>query len=175
MSNREKWQPTKYPDYLVSNKGRVKSLKYYRGTHFRMLSQHPDNDGYLQVTLYPGKYVKAKVHHLVAEAFCKGKSKEKRWALHKDGNNQNNRASNIYWGSPADNTRDMHLHGNAKNWWTSEKNAARKLKLQSVKRIKRILKEDESWGIQSRLAREYNVAPKTINDIKRGRNWKNIS
>ena len=37
------------------------------------------------------------------------------------------------------------------------------------------MKEDESWGIQSRLAREYNVAPKTINDIKRGRNWKNIS
>ena len=128
------------------------------------------------VTLFPDKkYIKAKVHRLVAEAFCKGKSEEKKWALHKDGNNQNNRASNLYWGSPRDNFRDMLLHGNAKNLWTTEKNVSRKLKIQSVKRIKRILKEDESWGIQSRLAREYNVAPKTINDIKRGRNWKNIS
>ena len=176
MSNKEKWQPTKYPDYLVSNKGRVKSLKYTKGKHFRILSQNPDKNGYMCVTLFPDKkYIKAKVHRLVAEAFCKGKSEEKRWALHKDGNNQNNHSSNLYWGSPYDNFRDMLLHGNAKNLWTSEKNVSRKLKLQSVKRIKRILKEDKSWGIQSRLAREYNVAPKTINDIKRGRNWKNIS
>lgn len=171
----EKWQSTKYSDYLVSNKGRVKSLKYTRGTHYRILSQNPDKDGYMCVTLFPNKkYVKAKVHRLVAEAFCKGKSKVKRWALHKDGNNKNNNASNLYWGTPADNTRDMHLHGNAKNWWTSEKNIARKLKLQSVKRIKRILKEDKSWGVQSRLAREYNVAPKTISDIKVGKSWANI-
>jgi hypothetical protein len=175
MSNREKWQPTQYPDYLVSNLGRVKSLKYTKGKHFRLLSQNPDKNGYMCVTLFPDKkYIKAKVHRLVAEAFCKGKSEEKKWALHKDGNNQNNRASNLYWGSPRDNFRDMLLHGNAKNLWTTEKNVSRKLKIQSVKRIKRILKEDESWGIQSRLAREYNVAPKTINDIKRGRNWKNI-
>jgi len=176
MSNRERWQPTKYQDYLVSNKGRVKSLKLHRGTHFRYLSQTPDKDGYLTVSIYDNKkHYKPKVHKLVAEAFCRGRSEEKRWALHKDGNNQNNRATNIYWGSPADNVRDMHLHGNAKNWWTSEKNIARKLKLQSVKRIKRILKEDKTRGVQSRLAREYNVAPKTISDIKVGKSWQNIS
>jgi|TARA_E500000178_G_scaffold342601_1_gene388072 hypothetical protein len=175
MSNREKWQPTQYPDYLVSNKGRVKSLKYTKGQHFRLLSQNPDKNGYFCVTLFPDKkYIKAKVHRLVAEAFCKGKSEEKKWALHKDGNNQNNNASNLYWGTPADNFRDMLLHGRAKNLWTSKKNVARKLKIQSVKRIKRILKEDKSWGVQSRLAREYNVAPKTINDIKEGKSWQHI-
>ena len=125
-------------------------------------------------TRHNKKHYKPKVHKLVAEAFCRGRSEEKRWALHKDGNNQNNRATNIYWGSPADNVRDMHLHGNARNWWTSEKNVARKLKLQSVKRIKRILKEDKSRGVQSRLAREYNVAPKTISDIKVGKSWQNM-
>ena len=37
------------------------------------------------------------------------------------------------------------------------------------------LRSDKTWGIQSKLARLYNVAPKTINDIKRGKNWKSIS
>ena len=176
MSNIERWRPTQYTDYLVSDKGRVKSLKYTRGQHFRILAQNPDKDGYMCVTLFPDKkYIKAKVHRLVALAFVKGKTKEKRLACHKDGNNQNNHWSNLKWATHRENVMDMAKHCTNKQWCTSEKNVARKLKLQSIKRIKRILKEDKTWGVQSRLAREYNVCPKTISDIKRGRNWKNIN
>ncbi len=160
---------------MVSDKGRVKSLKLYKGKHFRILAQNPDKDGYMSVTLYPNKkYIKKKVHRLVAEAFVPGRTKLKKYACHKDGNNQNNHWSNLKWATPRENVLDMKKHGTNKQWWTSERNVARKLKLQSIKRIKRILKEDKSWGIQSRLAREYNVAPKTINDIKRGKNWKDV-
>lgn len=159
---------------MVSDKGRVKSLKLYKGKHFRILAQNPDADGYMSVTLYPGKYVKAKVHRLVALAFCGGKTSEKKYACHIDGNNQNNHYTNLKWATPRENVLDMAKHGTNKQWWTSKNNISRKLKTQSIKRIKRILKEDKSWGVQSRLAREYNVAPKTINDIKRGRNWKDV-
>jgi hypothetical protein len=176
MSNIERWRPTQYPDYLVSDKGRVKSLKYTQGKHFRILAQNPDKDGYMCVTLFPDKkYTKAKVHRLVAEAFVRGKTAKKKFACHKDGNNQNNHWTNLKWATPRENVMDMAKHGTNKQWWTSENNVSRKLKLQSIKRIKRILKEDKTWGVQSRLAREYNVSPKTINDIKRGKNWANIS
>ena len=171
---KERWRCTKYADYLVSDHGRVKSLKYTKGQHFRILAQNPDRDGYMCVTLYPERYVKAKVHRLVAEAFVRGRTEEKKFACHKDGNNQNNHWTNLKWATPKENVMDMKKHGTNRQWWTPEKNVARKLKLQSIRRIKRILKKDKSWGVQSRLAREYNVAPKTINDIKEGKSWKNI-
>ena len=68
----------------------------------------------------------------------------------------------------------MKKHGTNKQWWTSKTALARKLQVEDVKRIRSILKKDKTWGIQSKLARQYKVAPKTINDIKRGLNWKNV-
>ena len=176
MSSKERWRPTQYLDYLVSDRGRVKSLKYTRGKHYHILKQNPDKDGYMTVTLFPDKqYKKGKVHRLVAEAFVKGKTEEKKYACHKDGHNKNNHNKNLYWGSPRDNVMDMKKHGTNKQWWTNKTAVSRKLNGNNVRRIKRILKEDKSWGVQSRLAREYNVAPKTINDIKRGLNWKDTA
>ena len=85
------------------------------------------------VTLFPDKkYIKAKVHRLVALAFVKGKTKEKRLACHKDGNNQNNHWSNLKWATHRENVMDMAKHGTNKQWWPSEKNVGRKLKLQSM-------------------------------------------
>ena len=178
MSSKERWRPTQYPDYLVSDWGRVKSLKWSTQDkrHFRILAQNPNKDGYMTVTLFPNKkYLKKTVHRLVAEAFCKGKSKTNRLVLHKDGNNDNNYYKNLYWGTHKDNFNDMVKHGNNVRFWTSSNCPSKKLKKNQVKRIKRILREDKTWGIQSKLAREYNVAPKTISDIKVGTNWKNIT
>lgn len=57
-----------YEDYMVSNFGRIKSLKCGRE---KILKQQDNGDGYLQVTLYKdGKAKHFTVHRLVAMAFC---------------------------------------------------------------------------------------------------------
>lgn len=169
------WKPTQYEDYIVSNTGQVTSLKYYNvdKKKQRFLSQNPDKDGYMTVTLYPNKkYVKAKVHRLVAEAFCRGKSDVKCMALHKDGNKIFNHSKNLYWGDAKDNKADSIKHGTNKADWTSETSPSRILQPRNVKKIKRLLRE----GVPIReIAEMYGVAYKTIHDIKGGKSWKHIS
>lgn len=171
----EVWKETKYPEYLVSNFGRVKSLKYHTkdGLNHRCLAQNPDRDGYKTVTLYPNKkYIKAKVHRLVAEAFCKGKSDKKSLALHKDGNKNHNHYQNLYWGTSKENKADSKRHGTNTQDWTWETAPSRRLQPRNVKRIKRLLKE----GMKpSPIAKMYNVHYKTIYDIKVGKSWNHIT
>jgi hypothetical protein len=173
MSNKSRWRPTQYPGYKVSDTGEVMSFKKDKP---RLLAQNPDKDGYMCVTLFPDKkYIKAKVHRLVAEAFVKGRTKLKKFACHKDGNNQNNNYTNLKWATPRENVMDMAKHGTNIRWWTPDNCPTGKLTAKQVKKIKEKLRIDTTWGIQSKLARLYNVCPKTINDIKRGKNWKSIS
>ena len=65
----EEWRPIEgYKKYLVSNMGRVKSLKY---ANARLLTAFPNNKGYLRVCLcHNGKGRHFLVSRLVASAFC---------------------------------------------------------------------------------------------------------
>jgi len=171
---KEVWKATVYSDYLVSNKGRIKSLKYYTtdNKNFRFLSQNPDRDGYMTVTLYPDKtYVKAKVHRLVAIAFCKGKTKKKHMALHKNGKKTNNSYKNLYWGDAKDNKADSIKHGTSKADWTWKNSPSRKLQPKDVKRIWGLLKKESTTTVASM----YNLHYKTIYDIKTQKNWKHLT
>ena len=59
-----------YPNYMVSNMGRVKSLNYHRTGREKILKPHKKRDGYLEVCLFKnGKRKYCLVHRLVAEAF----------------------------------------------------------------------------------------------------------
>jgi hypothetical protein len=175
-NRKEIWKPTKYKDYIVSNTGQVTSLKYYNKDkrYQRTLSQTDDKDGYKLVTLYPNKtYVKAKVHRLVAEAFCKGKTEEKNMALHKDGNKIFNHAKNLYWGDSKDNKADSIRHGTNKADWTSMSSPSRILQPRNVKKIRRLISEGKLK--LSEIAKMYGVHYKTIYDIKVGKSWKSVS
>lgn len=56
-----------YPDYMVSNIGRVKSLRYNKE---KILKLQSDKDGYKQVNLFNSRGSKThKVHRLVAQTF----------------------------------------------------------------------------------------------------------
>ena len=56
-----------YPDYQVSNLGRVKSLRYNKE---KILKLQSDKDGYKQVNLFNSRGSKTlKIHRLVATAF----------------------------------------------------------------------------------------------------------
>lgn len=67
----ERWKTIEdYPNYMVSDMGRVKSLNYHRTGKEKFLKDSKDKDGYLYVNLSKeGKVKKFKVHRLVASAF----------------------------------------------------------------------------------------------------------
>ena len=97
---REEWRRCQYPfvRYEVSNLGRVRHAR-----RKMVLKMQNNRNGYLgldtkQGYLYP--------HKQVALAFCPG-WKEGLQVNHKDGNKHNNRATNLEWVTPSENT----LHG----------------------------------------------------------------
>lgn len=111
-----------FPKYEVSNKGRVRSWntrnKYNRDARAEkasVLNQtlKPGNTPYLMVSLYNEKGRKpCLVHQLVTEAF-KGARPEGAVCRHINGDSLDNRADNLEWGTPKENTADRYLHGTA--------------------------------------------------------------
>lgn len=108
----EKWKDINgFPGYMVSNKGRVKSLRkkiVQRNGHpmtfpEKILKQTSNEQGYLYVTLCKDHKHKAmKVHRLVLLTFEKrviGKDA----VHHKDHNRKNNELSNLMWVTPKEN------------------------------------------------------------------------
>jgi hypothetical protein len=117
--------------YRVSDRGRVKSLdKVCRGRSNgmrlvpgRMLKFGVEKTGHLHVSLCkPGQQNTFKVSILVLMAFCRMpkriKTKDSRssgfaweYALHtKDPDPTNNNLSNLRWGTPTDNVKDISRH-----------------------------------------------------------------
>lgn len=96
----EVWKPIPdFPDYLVSNEGRVKSLArdYKYGSHDDMILSQNDRRGYKGVTLFRDNYRKYfAVHRLVAEAFIPNPNNLP-CVNHKDENRANNVVSNLEW------------------------------------------------------------------------------
>ena len=91
-----------YPDGKVYNK-KDKILKEY----LRKKDNRP------QVTLYlKNKKQNFSVHKLICTSFH-GPANGL-WALHKDGNPNNNAVDNLYWGTQSDNELDKVSHG--KHW-----------------------------------------------------------
>lgn len=100
MEISEKWKYIKGWDhkYIVSNKGRVKSLCGNKGEYRELiLKPHIDKDGYFQVDL-SNKNIRKRyfIHRLVAEAFIPNK-KHYPVVNHKDENKQNNDVDNLEW------------------------------------------------------------------------------
>ena len=87
-----------FPNYLVTNKGRVLSLKdNHNNDRIKELKQIKNRDGYMFVNLYKNNKMHSKnVHRLVAQAFIPN-PENKPEVNHIDENKTNNHISNLEW------------------------------------------------------------------------------
>ena len=97
----EEWRDIEgYPNYQVSNFGRVKSLTRLASNHIvdrTVLKPVIDKDGYCIVTLWKdGKSKNRFIHRLVAQAFIPNIDNLP-VVSHKDENKQNNCVDNLEW------------------------------------------------------------------------------
>lgn len=91
-----------YPGYEINRLGQIR-----RKSTKRILKPYDDQRGYLRVTL-SGK--KVKIHILVAKMFVPNPAG---YTLvdHKHGNKHDNRASQLEWCTPSENTRRAYALG----------------------------------------------------------------
>lgn len=175
----EEWREVPgYPDYEVSDQGRVRSwVAWHRLPVPRLLKLTPELHGG-----YPGVSLRGdrkKVHHLVLEAFVAPRP-EGMLGCHRNGCPTDNTVGNLYWGTPSENTRDMYAHGRGTHVrvnYRGEKHAATKLTAAQVLRIRR----DYIGGHRIRggsnaqlLATKYKVHVTTIYNIVSRKTWGHV-
>ena len=103
--------------YEVSNLGRVRAVtdRFGRSVTPYLKSEFTNHAGYKRVALYgPTGRANHSVHRLVAEAFI-GPMPEGMETRHLNGNNQDNRATNLAYGTGVDNAQDTLRHGRHPN------------------------------------------------------------
>jgi len=95
-----------YPDYMVSNKGRIRSYaKRYKSWYLRRqyANEVCDNRLYVILSNGTGRQKSLSVARIVAHAFVSGFSETRNTVNHIDGDVQNNDASNLEWVSQEEN------------------------------------------------------------------------
>lgn len=92
------WRKIKGWPYSVSDDGQVRNDR-----NGRVLKTHKMSKGYVSVSLHKeGDHQQRTVHRLVAEAFIPN-PEQKPQVNHKDGNKDNNHASNLEWATNSEN------------------------------------------------------------------------
>jgi hypothetical protein len=165
----EVWKKISHiPGYEVSNFGQVRSLDTPNGKRGRILKPNLDKVGYPCV--YPTVGLKnftCRIHHLVAQEFI-GPRKKGVWVLHSDGNQKNNNAKNLRYGTPKENCADRKAHGNEA---IGQKSGKAKLSDESIQYIK----DNAHRYYQRELGKLLNVSHTTIWQVLSGRTWSHLS
>ncbi len=171
----EAWRPVVGLEglYEVSNEGQVRSLprvvRHYTGKPLqragRVLRGCVTQKGYVKVSLCWGGVVKGvHVHSLVAEAFI-GPRPEGALVRHRDGDQSNNCATNLAYGTSQDNSDDMRRHGRV---LAGERHGCAKLTQADVDRIRALA--DSTTQVE--LARQFHMSVQQISNIVRRAQWK---
>lgn len=163
----EQWRDIPYiPGYRVSDKGNIVGPKGPRKLSVQ-------SGGYLYFGVHTnGKLVNYLVHRVVACAFCeKPTTEEVLIVTHRDGNQTNNCATNLEWGTYKKNCADRRLHGTDKNMPRGEAHYRTRLRDLDVHNIRQKHKEGSSL---TELARTYQVGLTTIKYIVDRVTWKHI-
>lgn len=159
------------PRYAVSNLGRVRrELPGIAARAGRILKPYALPYGHQLVTLTDtgGRRIKRLVHRLVCFAFLGPPPTPHHEAAHWDGDPSNNNLTNLRWATKTENGEDASRHGRSKG----EKHPNAKLTAVQAKEIFERLANGEGG---SKLAREYDISPMTVSDIKRGILWSHVT
>jgi len=161
--DKEIWNDIKgFPEYKVSTKGRVLSLKQGKS---KIITGYDDGYGYRRVSFYQNKKTyKFRVHILVLESF-RGPRPEGSQGCHNDGNKDNNNLDNLRWGTPKENGEDKILHETS---CRGSEHRSAKLTEDDVIGIRLLLR----YGVKQKIiAGRYNVTPQSISAINTGKKW----
>ena len=149
-----------YPGYRVTTTGKVLGR---RGDTRDGLSEDVGELGHRRVTMYregsPPSGERELVHRLVLAAFVRPPRRGEQ-ACHRNGNANDNRLSNLYWGTQETNWRDRAQHGNRRSYV--------KLDLEQVAEIRRRCSAGESAYA---VARDFPVSDTQVRNIIRGDQW----
>lgn len=151
---------TIFEKYEVSDAGHIRNAK-----NGRVLKQFVGKDGYLRIQI-AGKT--RLVHRLVACAFVPADPKRD-FVNHKDGNKQNNAASNLEWCTRSENLKHAYSVGLKSSAGT--KNSRCKLSEEDVAFIREhYIPRDKEFGAKA-LGRRFGVAHQTIAAVAHRQNW----
>ena len=165
-ARKERWrQAPGYPDYDVSDLGRVRSWK--AGSRPKLMKQRPGSDGYPRVTLQNAKGEKKveRTHLLVARAFL-GPARG-RLVRHKS-TSYSPKLSNLEYGSYMDNHKDKYRDGTDQR---GEKNSQAELIRKHAKQIYRL----KGKKTQREIAERFGVSRQAVSDIHRGITWAEVT
>ena len=158
--------------YKISNFGRVKSFpRQGASTEFKIRKPILTKRGYLQICLYKGCKEKAfKIHRLVAEAFIPN-PENKPEVNHKYGMKFDCYFENLEWATPKENMK--HAMNTGLSPTGTNRNTA-KLTKEDVKFIREhYIPRHPKFGAAA-FARRFNVLRSSIQDVIKGKSYKNI-
>jgi len=180
----EIWKKIKdFPDYEISNCGRVKRNKSGRNTYNgKILKEQPLNSGYACVNFYINNKRKTKlIHRLVLENFSPIDNMDKLQVNHINGIKTDNRLENLEWVTKSENEKHAYKIGLKKGHHISinigEKNGMNKLTIKNVIGIKNILISNKYINgeiFNRNIAEKFNISTRTVIDIKLGKTWSYI-
>ena len=172
-----------YEDYMISNLGRVKSLKFGKE---RILKIYRMNK-YLKVGLCKFGIRKfKKIHIVLYETFNNYKLKDNECIHHEDKNKENNYIDNLIKINFIEHQK-FHSTGKNNSFFGKhhsertkkimkdiklKNNSRSKLTNEDVKYIKLLIKEKKLT--QKEIAKKFNVRPQTISSINMRRTWNSI-
>jgi len=157
-----------FPGYRVTADGRIQSV-WRKGTtewaaDWRDLSPSSDAKGYLGLTICSRtRRRKVRVHRLVAEAFHPN-PENLPCVRHLDGNNRNNAADNLAWGTYADNEHDKIAHGT----WDMRRGGGKLTAAQREDAVVRVARGE----LHADVARLFGVSRPTISRLVSGKTWR---
>lgn len=133
------------------------------GKQGRPLKPTPNTRGYLKFPAWvDGKRLTFQVHAVVCETFHGPRPTPEHQARHLNGDKLDNRAGNVAWGTPAENTADKVRHGTLKVALTEQQ-------------VRSIRRQYATGGLSLRdLAVEYGVSKKTISVVVNRKQWKHV-
>lgn len=163
----EEWRVIpNFPDYAISNMGRVKRLTTRKGARGGRILKPCDCRGYAYVVFGTRADKKTfRVHRLVAEAFIGPAPEGRTHVNHINFIRSDNRVSNLEWTSHLENMRHSQRHGRLKPP-KGEKHWCSKL---SDKDVENIRAEYKAGGVtQISIAKKYGVGGSTVGQILTG-------